>query len=784
MKRLISFFFCVAAFVAEAETVYTVTTDAGTYDAPVELDALDVTVDDGTTVETKKFSEVYGDFSAESAVFRKRGGGWMMSSTNMANFTGEIRIEEGAFMVKTNLMTGPLNISTAPTVVVSNGASFVLAAKATDIAQDKLNLYNSFQLDGEGVDGYGAIANLLGQKQEYLFYGSWSLNGDALLCGRSSSRYDLASANDVNLQGHTLTVRKGVNNSAWSFVPGSWKFKTPGHIVVNGTTIQPQGGVSTTSWDGDSSNTLTLTNSATLGNWNTRIRIPWTLIAEADSKISPSGSTGSYCDVGLTNAYSYWHGPVVFRGKTEISVSSVRKGFTVNAPISGAGPVSVKKCWLQLTQPGSDYAGWLCATGSSDLPAGIALYCDGAVPPTAAGISLTNASLRLMADAVYALPKIEYNTTVSNMTFFGGRVGSTAAGFVKRGAYDLAFDAPIAVTGEMEIAEGRVTLPLNPHAGFVFGESGPTNNAAVLAQSAAVIFSNRVVHSTHLAYTAGSVGKSNAVMWTGCLWNRGTTNVNWTFAFAMGQGTEFRFDRKEIMWDYSFYANKRALFYTLDVAPGPHFTEFRVYGSQSSGGGPVAAAVLTNAVWKDAFGIAIDKLGRGSTNCADFTEIADPGDGSFITVSADGSLPGVAYANPTFTALKMSSSAELDTQGGNVSLKTLDGLGTFVNTSGHFTNTVSLADRWTVPASQLAGGCTLAVQGGRLEFGDACVFGVDDVQTLQIGVEYTVARADAGINRKPSLSPAFDKASWRLALTADGTELHLFHISGTVICIR
>jgi len=160
MKRLLSFFFCAAAVwgCADAETVYTVTTDAGTYDAPVELDTLDVTVDDGTTVETNKFSEVYGGFSAGSAVFRKRGGGWMMSSTNMAAFTGEIRVEEGAFMVKTNLMTGPLSKSTAPTVVVSNGASFVLAAKATDIAQDKLNLYNSFQLDGEGVDGYGAIA--------------------------------------------------------------------------------------------------------------------------------------------------------------------------------------------------------------------------------------------------------------------------------------------------------------------------------------------------------------------------------------------------------------------------------------------------------------------------------------------------------------------------------------------------------------------------------------------------------------------------------------------------
>ena len=118
MKRLMPFFCCAAAACAGAETVYTVTTDAGTYAAPVELDALDVTVDDGTAVETKTFSEVYGDFAAGTAVFRKRGGGWMMSSVKMASFTGEIRVEEGAFMVNTNLMTGPLDNSTAPTVVV------------------------------------------------------------------------------------------------------------------------------------------------------------------------------------------------------------------------------------------------------------------------------------------------------------------------------------------------------------------------------------------------------------------------------------------------------------------------------------------------------------------------------------------------------------------------------------------------------------------------------------------------------------------------------------------
>ena len=103
------------ASAVETDTYYTVTVDSGTYSAPVSLETLDVTVEkEGEATETKSFAEVWSDFASGPAIFRKRGTGWMMSSTKMATFTGEIRIEEGAFMVNTNLMTGPLNPTTAP----------------------------------------------------------------------------------------------------------------------------------------------------------------------------------------------------------------------------------------------------------------------------------------------------------------------------------------------------------------------------------------------------------------------------------------------------------------------------------------------------------------------------------------------------------------------------------------------------------------------------------------------------------------------------------------------
>ena len=85
---------------AVGDTVYTVTVNGGTRESPILLDSVaNVTVESGGSATTKAFSEVYGDFASGAGVFRKRGSGWLKSSANMATFTGEIRVEEGAFIV-------------------------------------------------------------------------------------------------------------------------------------------------------------------------------------------------------------------------------------------------------------------------------------------------------------------------------------------------------------------------------------------------------------------------------------------------------------------------------------------------------------------------------------------------------------------------------------------------------------------------------------------------------------------------------------------------------------
>ena len=58
----------------ETNTHYTVTVDDGTYDSPVSLDTVNVTVETvGAPALERPFSEVCADFGAGPAIFRKRG---------------------------------------------------------------------------------------------------------------------------------------------------------------------------------------------------------------------------------------------------------------------------------------------------------------------------------------------------------------------------------------------------------------------------------------------------------------------------------------------------------------------------------------------------------------------------------------------------------------------------------------------------------------------------------------------------------------------------------------
>ena len=212
--------------------VYTVTVTEGSRTAPVYLDELNVEVHKGSKVSTKPFREACLDFASGPAVFRKKGTGWMVSSTNgsMRAFTGEIEIREGAFVVTDNGQLGAPGRE--PKVTVSPGASLALATPAA-FAAGTLALANVISLSGAGIDGCGALMNLLVNDQDDCIRGTLVLADDAVLSGHSAKAVGFGEGSVCDLNGHTLTVRKGTKDGC-RLVVGNVAFLNPGAVVWDG----------------------------------------------------------------------------------------------------------------------------------------------------------------------------------------------------------------------------------------------------------------------------------------------------------------------------------------------------------------------------------------------------------------------------------------------------------------------------------------------------------------------------------------------------------------------
>ena len=191
--KLLAIGLAVSSFAAavRAQTVYTVTTDVShAYGAPQDIDSASVEVYDGSQVVIRPFPEVRDSFAAGS-VFRKRGAGYLRSSPSMFGFSGEIRIEEGGFMVVTNRCLGPTDKELANPVVVSNGASIVVCPTLATCPNDSLLMRNPVTFAGEGYEGRGAICYAMGEGcslQNKGFNGDWTLAGDAMI-GIDTSEY-------------------------------------------------------------------------------------------------------------------------------------------------------------------------------------------------------------------------------------------------------------------------------------------------------------------------------------------------------------------------------------------------------------------------------------------------------------------------------------------------------------------------------------------------------------------------------------------------------------------
>ena len=823
LSALIAF----ASSAADTNVFYTVTVDNGTQTEPVSLDTLSVTVErPDAEPQTRPFSEACADFADGPAIFRKRGRGWMMSSVKMAEFTGEIRVEEGVFMVNTNLMTGPQSVDIAPAVVVSNGATFALASTKETLPRTDntkgLRLYNHFKMSGRGVDDLGAMANMLGTTEYYCFNNDWTLYGDTLFSGTSKYRVDITERQNVYMNGHTLTVKSAPGGVMWSLFPNSARF-FDGHIVADGINFGPQS-IWDKSWETDENNTLTLTNKAILGYYNTGLKIPWTLIMNEGSEFSIGGrSDGSYSDLGNTNKYGRWDGPLEARGSVRICGTADRKGLVLDGPLLGTGPVNVGAGWLQLLKDSPDYKGSITVNKSMSgrtYRAGLALYTPGAYCSAASGVAFTNAELRLMSDDIYDLPPVTAHVSSgTNYQFAGGLCESRYASLLKTGGGTLDLLSPVTITGRFEIAEGTVRLPplrnFRSLAGGLWKSAvhqDPTNEVSDTSgkplygsyhdyMNNAVFHSNEVVSCCDMMRTPTRPPWETytSYAWGGYIWNRSPTNETWRFAVGVTGYSRLYIDN--VRRSYSD-DNSKVDFINVELSSGPHPFLFKVNSRGYNHPGSIDPRYAKNKEWKkDGFGLAVSRTSTTSTNSDDFVFLDNTantanrkhpgGDGFLFTLDDreisdfdEHDLIAAAAIRRGYSNLVCRAGTVIDLGEGNETplVTTLfEGVTTITNGG------LTVYGSWKLKPMDLAGGSGALKVLGKIEFRPGVTLEWEELSLLPRR-EYVIAVATGGISGIPSWAPADgNHAMWRLSKDKDpegnGILTFKWH-AGTTVVIR
>lgn len=803
------------AGVASADTVtniYTVTTQSeGDYKTPFLLDDMIVTCTDtaGGVEVQKSFAELAANGFGPCSVFRKRGAGWLQSSVKMATFKGEINVEEGGFIVTTNLMTGAQNYDEAPIVRVLSGATFMLRTTTATCPNNKLTLYNKFNLAGEGFNGMGAICNASENSQYNTPYAaSWYLEDNIKVYHVSSARWDMGDLTGtghsyIDMNGHDLKYvrNRSYSRANWCFSVGA-KILNPGNIYIDGQIFSFQ---QSGDFQGDSGNCLVFTNGSKLVMYKMQSNIPWSVKFYGDSTFScndyPSGL--EYPNI---NAFS---GPVAVNdGSLRICTDNAGKvrGTTFSDDLTGEGNIIVDNCWLQLINGGKTMTGQITVDGTtaSTNYSGLAFWSPESVPMSCVKIAFTNTQMRLMdsLDMNWDFPQLDFHVASGTNSLPEGVVGGSIAGLRKTGPGMIVVPSPFSVTGVTEISEGILKIGRYGNAGLYCGRFlaavtpvyfPPLDESVAywnIVHGYDVEFTNRVdlslnafnsaTDSFWYAPAGDTTSKYVAITYAGYIWNRSRTTQRWTFAGAGGMHTTVRLDGEELYWFTTFNEGKKA---TVDVAPGPHKVYFSTANALGSGG-PKGSS-FANMNWKingNSAGVMYDPEGKDSETATDYMYMVDPGDGSLFTQSTNETV--AINAVPSFHTVKMGENGTFDTFGNSLTIDTIVGVaGTFTNSNPYAVcPTVFVTNSWCFSSSEMESQNHLRVH-VPVSFAPVARISVDVVGNLKDG-EYEILTADNPITG----CPAIEKSEWSHNLSvrksSDGRSLYLICQKGFRLIVR
>ncbi len=215
--------------------------------------------------------------------------------------------------------------------------------------------------------------------------------------------------------------------------------------------------------------------------------------------------------------------------------------------------------------------------------------------------------------------------TVNNAVFADGAVLSPA-GDTRLGSLALGSTAFAgATTYRVTIAQGAPGNPLLAP-GLYEGRLG----VAVLDET-----SPNPATSVQLATRNANAVISANTQWiySGTLWNRTGADVVWSFAESFDDSVKLVIDGSPVLTPNGWNIVSTN---TVTLSPGPHAFDLRVFNG-TGGAGPV-----NQDGWgSTTLGVGVDVLGRGTKLAANYAPLADPGDGSLFTLTADGTVNDV-----------------------------------------------------------------------------------------------------------------------------------------------
>ena len=785
-----------------------------TYDFPYYV--IDTPADSSNTLASAAFTitkyESAEDAGAEisytdllaavSGTIVKTGTGTLEINAALPNWEGRIHVMAGMLYshgigtLGKNLSTGnkARALESDATFVHSGATIYRMPTSGGALLENDRKM---IVIEGTGVDGRGALVADSPTSSET----TWPLGFDLVLTGDATIRaarngwvfktsWSPSPGQMFTLNGHTLTMLGDAPDTGSAFNHNHTAV-TAGHIVASNMEYRLYGNGGSLQYQGGATNTLTLTGGSYLdfnGGFK-GVNTHWTLVADDVKYVQPTGTDKTYDG----EEFQAWIGPVnlvrdlpLYCGFNN-SVGTVGFAGYVYGPGGSPMRTGQRNLDFHLSCPSNAFKGPVVINRGL-----VTLHKPGALPANCAGLTVTNGTLAMqyIANAEYRLPAAEFSGTGLVVGVERNMINGQFATLRKTGAGSL--DNHTLVGADvLELEGGTYRMSQTARemaAGLIFGASGNHTDASGVTFShwigsdSPIAYTNTVELSLHKAYQEGSLARSNAYTYVGYIWNNNATSENWTFAFGMNQSMTIGINGTKLLNSYfPFSSNKQMLFKTVEVHPGANLFDVRLYGSQSSGGGALKGSTFTNCVWKNNFGIALDRLGRGSTNHEDYVAIEDPGDGSVLTVVADPDAE-IGGAQPEFGTVRGKPGTTFAINGLPLSVANVEGVTSLSNCPAF-----TVTDGWTVDAAVIGGGGILTCD-GELAFGDAATLVVTESRHQRSSPTggWTLAEAEGGISLPEGWQSrvTLPNGKYRLSLSGDGKRLMLEHFNGTLFTIR